>query len=168
MSLYAVESYVASDAVLAGLVSPLLPPLEAWVLPPQEVDLAEGPKAYVWGGTLDEQRATLPRPLLMGEAAGQKRTVYTISCYIQWAGQPDDGASFPLLLDAIRARMRIVRIGVPIVDSVTGEQTVLSDFGERIRVDHGRPVSMASESGAGMLQHVAVVRLDCAEWLGGA
>jgi hypothetical protein len=158
VSLYAVEVYVRG--LLDGLASPSLPTVQAWVLPPPEVKPGENPQAFVWGGSLDERRATLPR------GSGQRRTVNNVDIYLQWIGDPLDGSSFPLLIDAVRTALRTVQLPVALTDPYTGEASSLTDLAETIRIDHGKPIAMA-EAGGSLLQHVAKVTVPAAEWVGG-
>jgi hypothetical protein len=157
MSMYAVERYVSS--ILNGMASPTLPAAQAWVLPPPVTQPVEAPQFYVWGGGLNEQRATLSR------GTGQKRIEHSVKVFVQWIGPNDDGDSFPLLLDAARALLRAVPLPVQLTDPYTGESSSLQDFGESIRLEHPTPQALKDQR---FLQHAATLTLACAEWIGGA
>ena len=156
MSLNACQQYVAG--LLDGLRSPDLPPCQAWVLPPPVLQPAAQPQIYVWGGVLQETRATLPR------GKGHKRVNHTISLYVQWMSDndPNNLQQFPLLLDAIRATIRAANLQVPVTDPTTGEVSWLTDFGEKISQTYSTPLASNSQQ---FLQNVAVLRLSFIEWI---
>lgn len=159
MSLYAVEAYVAS--ILDGLVAANLPAAQAWVQPPPVTQPAEAPQIYVWGSNLNEERATYPR------GAGQRRTLNNVDIILQWiADQDSSTAPFPVLIDAVRSALRAVVLPVDLTDPYSGEQSSLTDFAERIKVDHPTPRTVG-EPGSGTYQHVAKVTVSCNEWVGG-
>ena len=156
MSLNSVQRFLAD--LLDGLESPELPPAQAWVLPPSMTQPGAQPQIYVWGGTLTEARATLPRE------KGQKRVSHTISLYVQWMS-PNDIAyeqHFPLLLDAIRATIRSVNLQQPITDATTGEVSWLTDLGEKMTLSYSTPVATNQQQ---YLQNTAVLKLPVTEWV---
>lgn len=163
MSLNAVQTYTRN--VLNGLKCPTLPAAEAWVQPPPEALPAEAPQIFVWGGDLDEQRATLPRsdPAVPG-SGGQKRVAHTILVWVMWISDGDvgDEANFPVLLDSVRDTLRRVELRVDLVDAVTGERSVLTDFGERIRQTYATPKAIGQQQ---MLMNVAQLKVDAHEWI---
>ena len=158
MTLNAVQTYTA--ALLDGLESAALPPAFAWVLPPPVVPAGENPQIFVWGGSLDEQRATLPRP------TGEKRIQHTVYLWILWISDNEVGnvQNFPLLLDRIRAVARSVTLPVPLTDQTTGEQSVLTDFGERIMQEYGTPTPVEDQR---YLINAAQIKIIAHEWITG-
>lgn len=143
---------------LNGLVCATLPPAEAWVLPPPVTQPAEAPQIYIWGGSLDETRMTMPRPL------AQKRVRHRVSLWVQWVSDSDIGnvAQFPVLLDAIRAYLRALQLPVPITDAITGESSNLLDLGERLLQQYGTPFALADQR---YLLHTAAMTVPVTEIL---
>jgi hypothetical protein len=156
MSLNSLQAYTAN--LLNGLESAQLPPAQAWVLPPSMVQAGEFPQLFVWGGSLDEQRATLPRH------QGQKRITHTLFVWVIWISDNDIGnvQNFPLLLDAIRAVVRSVVLPVELTDATTGEVSQLTDFGERIQQEYATPAAMADQR---FLNNAAQLKISVHEWI---
>ena len=140
-------------------------PAEAWVKPPPSTIPADQPELFVWGGLLDENRATLTRSLGTGPS-GQKRVTHTLSVYVMWISdnEQDNAQWFPVLIDSIRAKVRTVNLSQVLVDPTTGETSQLTDFGERIQVEYAVQQAMANQRG---YLCVALVKLPCNEWFTG-
>ena len=158
MSLNAIQQFLKTT--LDGLVIPdgVIAPVQAYVLPPVITDVGENPAIFIWGGDLDEQRATLPR------GPGEKRVQHTLSLYVMFIAEHDPTVDqqFPILLDVIRATIRAIPLPVLLTDPTTGETSQLTDIGERIRQTYSTPVAMRTVEG--MLQHNAALRLPIYEW----
>ncbi len=156
MSMVAVQDYVKS--VLDGMPSALLDPAIAVVQPPPVMQLAGAPVIYIWGGTLDEDRKTLPR------FRAEKRIGYLLRIWLQWVGSndPDIQRGFPVFLDAVRATLRSTIIPAELYDPYTNEHTQLLNLGERIKLEYGTPLATATQ---GMLLHTAAMQCPAAEHL---
>jgi hypothetical protein len=158
MTLLAVETYVQGQ--LNGLTSSLFDPAEAWVLPPPVLYLTT-PQLFVWGGILDEERHTLPRFL------GYKRVLYQLTVKVQAATtnsidptEVPGPQAFPVLLDAVRKKLRTIVIAVNITDPVTGETSVIQTIGEKIGLLHPEPLAAADQR---YLWHNATVKVAITE-----
>jgi hypothetical protein len=156
VSLNAVQQYLRGQ--LDGLESRTLPVAQAWVLPPPITQPADNPQIYIWGGTLDEDRYTLPR------FQGQKRVAHTVSMWIQWVSSNDADLvqQFPVFLDTIRGFLRSLPIPAALTDPTTGEASVLLNVGERILQEYGIPLALADQR---MLLNSAALRVVAAEIL---
>lgn len=156
MSLNAVQLFLQGQ--IDGLTSPGVPPVEAWVLPPPVTTPAENPQVYIWGGSLHEHRATLAR------TQAQKSIAYKLQLYVQWMSENDPATvqNFPMLLDALRAKIRSINLLQPIIDPTTGEQSQTTDLGETIEISYSRPVASADQR---YLINTATVNLPFHEWI---
>jgi hypothetical protein len=126
--------------------------LTAYVETPPVVDTTTGPVAYIWGGHGDENRLTIPRggksPFPSG---GQKRVEHTTDIILQWTFEvgTEYEQLFPLVIDAVRAQLRgQYDLSTTVIDPTTGEQSVMTDLGERIIWDYATPVSTSPEGQA--------------------
>ena len=142
MSLVAVEDAV--QAILSGQVSALADPAEAWVRPPTFLFLTT-PQIFVWGGSFAESRHTMPR------LYGQKRVEHKLIIWLQLATSsdgsgPGSALAFPLLIDAVTKTLRSIPIPIPLVDSTTGETSVMQSIGENIDTKHPVPMAAAPQS----------------------
>ncbi len=140
MSLNAVQVYL--QQALDGLDSPSpnVPPAQAWVLPPAVVNTADAPQLFIWGGELDEQRATMPR------FTGQKRVTYDVDIWVQFTTASDASLQdFPQLLDAVRSFLRNLNLPINLLDAISGETSVIQTIGEHIRVTYAPPVASANQ-----------------------
>lgn len=158
MSLNGVENYLLGG--LDGLPTPSTPPVQAWVFPPSIVQTTESPQLFIWAASLTESRMTMPR------GAGQKMARYPVSMTLQFATPPDPDLpqAFPLVIDAVRAYLRAIKLPAEVVDPTTGEITWLVDIGETISVTYPIPTATTEQ---GYLAHRATFRLPVAELLEG-
>lgn len=143
---------------LDGLPSPGNPDAAAYVQPPAVLD-ATIPIIYIWGGSGDEDRYTIPR------ARGQKRIRHIVTLYLQWVMTNDPVAArgFPRFIDALRAYLRgTITLPVALTDPDTGETSTLLNIGERIIWDYGTGTPMADQA---MVQFNALIKLPMAEIL---
>jgi hypothetical protein len=156
MTASAVEFYI--QGLLDGqavLGTDDLSPIQAWVLPPAVVQLMPSPQVFVWGGVFDEERHTLPR------GSGEKRVAYQISVWVQLATANEDiNNDFVLCLQTIMRILRTVKIPVPLLDTQTGEASILQTIGEKFRVQHPAPVASADQR---MLLHNATITVYASE-----
>src|ERR1035437_3949695 len=142
MSLVAVEDAV--QAILSGQVSALADPAEAWVRPPTFLFLTT-PQIFVWGGSFAESRHTMPR------LYGQKRVEHKLIIWLQLATSsdgsgPGSALAFPLLIDAVTKTLRSIPIPIPLVDTTTGETSVMQSIGQNIDTKHPVPMAAAPQS----------------------
>jgi hypothetical protein len=160
-----IQQYVC-NSILSGLPIPVqgIPPLTAWVTPPV-LEQADGPRAHVWGGTVDVSRQTAPR------GAGFKRFPWTIDTYLVYLTTPDDGLEaepFPKVIDAVmRAFMTTV---MPLFIDVNGNpmgpnavnptDTQIQGIGEHPRLQYP-PEKMVGPMQ--MLWYTALIQLDVLE-----
>ncbi len=159
MSLNAVQVYL--QEALDGIDSPSdIPAAQAWVLPPPVVNTAEAPQLFIWGGTLEETRHTIPR------FTGQKRVNYDVDIWLQYAQNNDPTLlqDFPVLLDFIRTFLRSLNLPIALVDAITGENSVIQVIGERIKIDYPPPVASADQR---YLLHTATIHVYITEELVG-
>jgi hypothetical protein len=158
MTVNAVESYVVS--LLDGIQSPNMPaPTQAWVMPPPVLQLTPNPQVFVWGGTWNEERHTIPR------GKGEKRATYALSIWIQSAttNDPSDEygpAAFPILIETLLDILRTVTIPIWITDPVTGAETTIQTIGEKMQVTHPTPIADADQR---FLWHTATVKATVTE-----
>ena len=144
--------------------------LTAYVEPPPVVITSDGPVAYVWGGRGDEVRATIPRGGLSPfPGGGQKRVEHTLDIILVWSfetGQEYEQL-FPLLIDAVRAQLRgQYDLRTTVLDPTTGEQSVMTDLGERIIWEYGTPIATSPESQLIRLNRCGI-RAIFHEWIPG-
>ncbi len=169
MSLNACQLQIRT--LLDGLQTPgITTPLTAYVEPPPLVDTTAGPIAYVWGGRGDERRATIPRGGLSPFPGGaQKRVEHTADIVLQWSCEigTEYEQLFPLVIDAVRAQLRgQYDLRTTVTDPTTGEESVMTDLGERIIWEYATPVATTPE-GQQMRMNRANVRVIFHEWISG-
>src|ERR1035437_43492 len=157
MSLVAVEDAV--QAILNGQVSALSDPAESWVRPPTFLFLTT-PQIFIWGGDFSESRHTIPRGL------GQKRVEHRLTVWLQMATSsdgagPGSSLAFPVLIDAVLKTLRSTTMPTPLIDSVTGDTSVMQSIGENIGVKH--PIPMAAAPQSVILWHSATLTVSITE-----
>ena len=129
MPLNSVQMFVANE--INNLQVPTIAkPIEAFITPPtvQEID---GPKAYIWGGRNRGRRQTMPRGI--APAAGFKRLDWTIDIYLVYETTPDDpniDQEFPLIIDAVLAKLWTTTMPQIITDPTTGQVSQIQAIGE--------------------------------------
>ena len=133
-------SYV--KGLLASLPMPgELPPMNAYITPPDPNVEADIPTAYVWPSEGDENRdsgkaGTVPRNTGPGTASGFKNIEHAIDVYVVWFGaddQPDIDSLFPGIVDAVMFALRTSADPATAVDPYTEQETTLIDVGETMR-----------------------------------
>jgi len=124
-----------------------IPPLTAYITPPDPNDEADIPAAYVWPSTGDESRSnsgpmagTVPRNTGPGTPSGWKSIAHSMDIWLVFFGQDDDPASdtlFPAIVDTVMARLRTSPDPALAVDTYTQAQSWLVDIGEKMtyRID---------------------------------
>lgn len=126
MGLNSVQQYV--KGVLNGLIIPnQTQPLEAWVTPPN-IENISGPRAYIWGGRMEEKRQTMPR------GAGFMHLEWTIDTYLLLLENPQNPTidqNFPLLADTVMTALRTTTMPRVINDPTTGASSQVLSIGER-------------------------------------
>ncbi len=113
--------------ILNGMTSPQMQPLQAVIMPPEDVDIALAPIAYIWAADLDVKRVSAPRP------KGWQRFTWAVDVALLAAMEIDDPnteTAFPLLLDQISATIAQVPMPYVLTDTVTGFQTQVMKLGE--------------------------------------
>lgn len=157
LSIASVQQYIQS--LLQGLIWPAamtgLPPLAAYITPPDPNVQSEIPAAYIWMQRGRESRdtdrlrtGTVPRAATPGAPSGTKAEEYTIPVYLVWmmsAEDPDADNLFPGMVWAV---MKMLRGGSYTADGISfsespklltdpwdGEQSWLIDLGEDMTWD---------------------------------
>jgi len=142
MSVNAVQKLLrdALDALETPNVQ--LPPAQAWIAPPLPGDAA-APQIYVWGAHWTERRMTGGRG-----AGGSKRRDYDVAIHIYAATVADDpnaDSAFPLLIEAVIAKLASLAMPVQLTDDETKAVTQLVEVGERFEVTYGVPRSLQDQ-----------------------
>lgn len=154
--------------ILDGLVIPDvsgLPPLTAWITPPA-LEQADGPRAYVWGGSVDIGRQTAPR------GPGFKKWPWVVDVYLVYLTTPDDGLGaepMPRIIDAVLSAF--AKTVMPVFIDVNGvpqgpnattpaTDTQIQGIGERPRLQYP-PEKMVGPMQ--MLWYTALIQLDVLE-----
>lgn len=141
MVLDSIQNYVC-NSILQGLPIPVdgMPPLTAWVTQPS-LEQADGPRAYVWGGTVDISRQTAPR------GPGFKKFPWTVSVTMVYLTTPDDALNcepMPKIIDAViwafattTMPLFISATGVPMGSNAVNEtDTQIQGIGESMRLQY--------------------------------
>lgn len=124
-------------------------PLVAWITPPVVEDIT-GPRAYVWGGTLQERRQTAPR------GQGFKKLRWVVDTYLVAAATAADNnldQEFPLIVDGVMAALRAAPMPILITDPTTGVVSQLLSIGEDFELEYVPERLLAAP--AGMLWYSA-------------
>lgn len=139
-----------------------LPPVQAWVQPPPITQPVEFPQVYVWGGRLQERRATLPR------TQGQKRRQHQVDLYVNWVADDTNEnlpvELFPVLVEAIMQVLRSVQLPVTLTDEITGAVSNLTDIGESMNLAYEKPVALGNPAGS-LLFSSAQIKCAAHEWI---
>lgn len=159
-----VQHYV--HGLLDGLVIPVtqMPPLTAWLTPPV-LEQADGPRAYVWGGSLPIDRQTAPR------GPGFKKFPWTVDVYLAYLTTPDDGLGaepMPKIIDAVLRLFMTTTMplfidagGNPVGPNATSStDTQIQGIGEAPRLEYP-PEKMVGPMQ--MLWYTALIKLDVLE-----
>jgi hypothetical protein len=119
-----------------------IPPLTAYITPPDPNDEADIPTAYVWPSRGDESRdnsgaaaGTVPRNTGPGTPSGWKSDVHAMDVWLVFFGQDDDPNSdtlFPMIVDTVMKAFRTSKNPILAVDPYTEEQSWLIDVGEKM------------------------------------
>lgn len=107
-------------------------PLVAYRTPPIFEDI-DGPRAYVWGGQLRENRQSAPR------GAGFKTLRWMVDVYLCLPAASTDAnldQQMPLTIDAVMAALRADKIPVPLTDATTGVVSQLLAIGEDFELEY--------------------------------
>lgn len=142
MPIVSAQAWILS--ILNGLVWPPamsnVPPLAAWITPPDPNVEAETPQAYIWPSRGTESRdpkvgGTVNRAVTFGAASGLKAQTHRLDVYLVWWGQdddPDSDALFPGMVDWVMSALRSSQDPSPIqTDPWSGIQSYMIDVGER-------------------------------------
>jgi hypothetical protein len=145
MPINAAQTYL--QQLLDQMAMPLsgVPPLAAYITPPDPNVEAEAPTAYIWPSTGDESRdsrkgGTVPRNTGPGTPSGWKNIAHSLNVYVVWFMQDDDelaDTAFPSIVDAIMFQLRTAPNPAPAIDPFTQQQSWLLDIGENMtyRID---------------------------------
>lgn len=118
--------------------------LEAFITPPA-VDNLDRPKAYIWASHLRGSRQAMPRGV--GSAAGFKKLPWTIDIYLSYETNPNPDPDappstpgldqeFPLIIDAVLAKLWSTPMPVFITDPTTGVKSQMVAIGEDFEVEN--------------------------------
>jgi hypothetical protein len=154
-------------SLLDGLAVPYvdsMPPLTAWITPPA-LEQADGPRAHVWGGSVDISRQTAPR------GPGFKKWPWVIDVYLIYLTTPDDGLDaepMPRIIDAVLSQFGAVTMPtfIDIYGNVMGPNAVnetdtqIQGIGERIRLQYP-PEKMVGPMQ--MIWYTALAQVDVLE-----
>lgn len=162
--LYSVSKYVLG--IVNGLAVPIdgVDPITAWITPPT-LEKADGPRAYVWGGSLRAARQTAPR------GAGFKKFPWTVSVWLVYLDTPDNARQnepFPLIIDTVMSAFMdttmplfISAEGVPMGPNAVNEtDTQIQSIGETFDLDYPPERTPASMK---MIWYSARLGLDVLE-----
>lgn len=118
-----------------------IPALTAYITPPAP-GAFNGPIALVAGARAQASRETMPR------GPGFKNLVWTVEVYLHYQSAPtapDLDQVFPIIVDAVMARMWTTKMPVKISDPTTGYSSATMSIGERFTLDYP-PVRTANKS----------------------
>jgi hypothetical protein len=125
--------------LLNGLAMPgNVPNLVAYITPPNPNVQAQYPTVYVWPLSGNESRnpargGTVPRALYTGAGSGTKPISHVMHAWLVWDMANDDSTadiSFPGMVDAIMAALRVSTDAVEVADPYTSATSWLIDVGE--------------------------------------
>jgi len=153
--------------LLDGLTVPYvdgMPPLTAWITPPA-LEQADGPRAHVWGGSVDISRQTAPR------GPGFKKWPWTVDVYLVYLTTPDDGLvaePMPRIIDAVITRFAATVMplfidvyGNPMgPNAASATDTQIQGIGERVRLQYPTEKMVGPMQ---MLWYVALLQVDVLE-----
>lgn len=100
--------------------------LEAYVVPPT-TDNIVGPRAYIWGARMKEDRQTAPR------GQGFTWLVWTVDIYLMMLDNPQSSTldqNFALFADAVMKALRVTTMPTFISDPTTGDRSQMLSIGE--------------------------------------
>lgn len=106
--------------------------LEAYITPPTVEDL-DNPKAYVWASRGRVNRQTMPRGL------GFKKLLWSVDVYLSYETNPDSDTvdtEFPVIVDAVMARLWTAPMPTMITDPVTGLVSQNLAIGEDFDIEY--------------------------------
>jgi hypothetical protein len=162
--LASIQCYV--KGILDGLPVPVqgVPPLTAWITPPA-LEQADGPRAYVWGGSVAIGRQTAPR------GPGFKRWPWTVDVWLVYLTTPDDGLGtepMPSIIDTVLTAfgatvmpLFIDASGSPVGPNATSAtDTQILSIGETMRLQYP-PEKMSGPMQ--MLWYTSLISLDVLE-----
>lgn len=119
-----------------------IPPLTAYITPPDPNTEAEVPTAYVWPSRGNESRTnsgpaagTVPRNTGLGTPSGWKNNIHSMDVWIVFFGSDDDPNSdtlFPMITDCVMKAFRTAPDPILAVDPYDETQSWLIDVGEKM------------------------------------
>lgn len=143
MTLSAVQLYVNDllQGTGAGLYGGTI---ESFITPPAPTTMEyNNPQTYVWGGTGNVVRATIPRATpgtdpgtSPGGSTGWKVCTYELSIWaygLHVNGDPQADRKFPGLMWIIEKLLMMAEMPVELTDPDTGDQSRLMNLGESFR-----------------------------------
>lgn len=134
MSIVTVQTHI--KGLLDGLVLPGpagVPPLEAFITPPDPNEETARPAVYVWPTSGHESRRSMPRNTGPNTPAAWKDFRPSIDVYLVWFDDNTDpyvDSAFPSVIDAVLRALRTSPDPVKAVDPNTGEVSWLLGVGE--------------------------------------
>lgn len=157
MGLNAVQQYIRS--VVDGSTSLYFPqPLVAYIAPPNPGEM-EGPTAYIWGATWQDNRATWTRGM-----PNTVKTTWQIDIYLMAPDAPDythADAAFPLVVDSVVAALRATPMTVQIADPDTSATSQIVSVGEIMAGDYAPVVGLEDQS---WVLYQCLLRCQVEEW----
>jgi len=115
---------------------------------PYDPDESGEARAYVWGGSGNENRLAFPRNTGPGTPAGFKNLFHNVEIFLVWFdsdSDPDVDTSFPALLDAVVDALRTCPDPQVVTDPYTGRQTNMVNLGEDMTYTYVPPHSTADQ-----------------------
>ncbi len=144
----------------SGMTSPQMGPLQAVVMPPEDVDIALAPIAYIWAADLDVKRVSAPR------GPAWQRFAWPIDVAVLAAMEIDDPnteTAFPLLIDQMMVTIGALKpMPFVLTDAVTGFQTQVVSLGERWKASYAR-VRTTGATGVDLVRFGAELTLHVEE-----
>lgn len=130
--------------LLQGLEVPWdgIAPVVAYITPPAPGAFGPAPIAIVAGARMQASRESMPRGL------GFKNLIWTVEVYLHYQSVPTAPGLdqiFPIIVDAVMAKMSTTTMPTPIVDPTTGAKSSVMSVGERFTVDYP-PIRTANKS----------------------
>lgn len=129
--------------LLNGLPVPWdgIPAVTAYITPPAP-GAFNGPIALIAGARMAASRESMPRGM------GYKNLVWTLEVYLHYQSNPTApnlDQTFPIIVDAVMAKMWATTMPTAILDPTTGAKSSVMSVGEKFTVDYP-PVRTANKS----------------------
>ena len=142
--------------------------LRTYIMPLNpNADAAADPQAFIWGGTGDEARLTVPRAEPGNLASGgDKQLIHQIDIYLVMFLADDDadnGTDGPAMVDAVMALLRntaLLDATQHAKDPITGQLSNLLNIGENMSYQQGTLRALADQR---MLRFDALVTCEVIE-----